>query len=190
MEYGLRVLLSDTVGFIRDLPHHLVASFKATLEEAVHSDLMLHVVDASASDAEDEIRAVQEVLGEIGCAGKAQMIVMNKQDISPAAWLDMLMRKYPDSVATSATTGEGLDGLQDAVLNRLAGERIWARLRASVAYGRLLAWLDNHAEVLHTRYDGDKVLLDICAPMAILENMQIRFGNVKILARSKTPPAS
>src|SRR4029077_6295742 len=76
-----RVLLSDTVGFIRDLPHHLVASFKATLAEARNAKLLLHVVDASSPQAEDHIRAVNEVLKELECDQKATILVLNKIDL-------------------------------------------------------------------------------------------------------------
>src|SRR5256885_1237245 len=75
-----RVLLSDTVGFIRDLPHHLVASFKATLEEARQASLLLHVVDASNPAAEEQIKAVESVLQEVGCGGKPTLLVLNKAD--------------------------------------------------------------------------------------------------------------
>src|SRR5204863_146677 len=88
-----RVLLSDTVGFIRDLPHHLVASFKATLEETRQARLLLHVVDASNPTAEDQIAAVNRVLEEIGCAGKATLLVLNKVDrVKDRSFLDVLKK--------------------------------------------------------------------------------------------------
>ncbi|MFO0937504.1 MAG: GTPase HflX [Gemmataceae bacterium] len=110
------VLLSDTVGFIRDLPHHLVASFRATLAEARHAKLLLHVVDASSPAAEQQITSVNAVLGELDCAKKPTLLVLNKIDrITDRSKLDVLRAHFPKSVAISGATGEGLRELSDAV---------------------------------------------------------------------------
>src|SRR5438067_3310983 len=104
-----RVLLSDTVGFIRDLPHHLIASFKATLEEARQARLLLHVVDASSPVAEEQVTAVNAVLKELGCDAKPTLLVLNKADKVPdRSYLDVLMSHHPKAVAVSAATGQGL----------------------------------------------------------------------------------
>src|SRR5437588_717897 len=104
------VLLTDTVGFIRKLPHGLVEAFKATLEEVVQADLLLHVVDISHPEAEEQIKAVDAVLKEIGADGKPTLMVFNKvdqlngnQDVLPR-----FLERHPNSVAISATAGEGL----------------------------------------------------------------------------------
>src|SRR5207247_2129250 len=98
-EWG-RVLLSDTVGFIRDLPHHLVASFKATLEETRQARLLLHVVDASNLAAEEQIKAVNQVLEEIGCADRPTLLVLNKVDlVRDRSHLHVLMKHHPRAVA-------------------------------------------------------------------------------------------
>src|SRR5436305_10835329 len=110
-----RVLLSGTVGFIRDLPHHLVASFKATLEEARQARLLLHVVDASSPVAEDQVRAVKAVLKEMDCDTKPTLLVLNKVDrVADRSQLDVLMAHHPKAVAVSAATGQGLADLRDA----------------------------------------------------------------------------
>ena len=110
---GGHVLLSDTVGFIRDLPHSLVASFKATLEEARQADLLLHVVDASSPEAESQIQAVKAVLAELGLADHPTLLVLNKTDRVPdRSFLDVLEAHHADSVAISAARGEGLDRLE------------------------------------------------------------------------------
>src|SRR5438067_834393 len=89
------VLLSDTVGFIRDLPHHLIASFKATLEESRQADLLLHVADASNPAAFEQIKAVNQVLGELGCGDKASLLVLNQVDRLPdRSFLDVLQRHH------------------------------------------------------------------------------------------------
>ncbi|GAG15808.1 unnamed protein product, partial [marine sediment metagenome] len=122
LPFGLTALLSDTIGFIRDLPHHLVASFKATLEEAVHADLLLHVVDVSTEHIQDDLEAVGRVLEEIGCAEKPQLVVLNKVDlVANEAYLDLARRRSPGSVAVSATRGDGLGDLAEAVVERLMG---------------------------------------------------------------------
>ncbi|MHC5543057.1 GTPase HflX, partial [Singulisphaera rosea] len=113
---GGQVLLSDTVGFIRNLPHTLVASFKATLEEARQADLLLHVVDASSPDAEMQIRAVKTVLDELGLADHPTILVLNKTDRVPdRSFLDVLEAHHHDSVAISAAQGDGLARLEQAV---------------------------------------------------------------------------
>src|SRR5207249_10275567 len=118
-----RVLLSDTVGFIRDLPHHLVASFKATLEEARQARLLLHVVDASSPVAEEQIAAVNAVLKELGCDAKPTLLVLNKADKVPdRSFLDVLMSHHPKAVAVSAATGQGLDELREAVMGALSAD--------------------------------------------------------------------
>src|SRR5436305_13012841 len=91
-----RVLLSDTVGFIRDLPHHLVASFRATLSEARHAKLLLHVVDASNPQAEEHVKAVNAVLDELGCGGKPTILVLNKIDrVEDRSVLQVLQAHQP-----------------------------------------------------------------------------------------------
>src|SRR5439155_10817486 len=118
-----RILLSDTVGFIRDLPHHLIASFKATLEEARQARLLLHVVDASSPAAEEQIQAVNGVLKELGCGDKPTLLVLNKVDrVTDRSYLDVLQKNPRRSVAVSAATGQGLDGLRAAVIEMLTAE--------------------------------------------------------------------
>src|SRR5205823_10354949 len=104
-----RVLLSDTVGFIRELPHHLIASFRATLEETRQARLLLHVVDASNPLAEEQIKAVNGVLKELGCADKPTLLVLNQIDrVTDRSYLDVLQKNHRRSVAVSAATGQGL----------------------------------------------------------------------------------
>ena len=119
---GGYALLSDTVGFIRDLPHALVASFKATLEEARQADLLLHVVDASSIEAEAQIQAVKAVLAELGLEDHPTLLVLNKTDRVPdRSYLDVLEAHHSRSVAISAARGEGLERLEQAVRERARG---------------------------------------------------------------------
>ena len=110
---GGTVLLSDTVGFIRNLPHALVASFKSTLEEARQADLLLHVVDASSPEAEKQITAVKAVLAELGLEDHPTLLVLNKADKVPdRSYVDVLKAHHDESVVISAARGEGLDRLE------------------------------------------------------------------------------
>ena len=106
-----RVLLSDTVGFLKKLPHHLVASFKATLEEVAEADLLLHVVDASHPEAESQIGAVDEVLKELGALERPTLMLFNKIDLlEEEGHIQLFQSKYPDSLAISAQKWHGIGG--------------------------------------------------------------------------------
>mgnify|MGYP002622770364 CR=1 FL=1 len=154
-----RVFLSDTVGFIRDLPHHLVASFRSTLAEAAEADLLLHVVDASSPDAEAHIRVVNDVLDEIG-AGSARVLVLNKMDaVRDALAAAPLVQAHPRAVPVSAATGEGLAELAGRVSDVVQSAFVPIDVRVPASAGRLLALLADSANVLERRYDGDEVLV-------------------------------
>jgi GTP-binding protein HflX len=159
------VLLSDTVGFIRDLPHHLVASFKSTLAEARHADLLLHVVDASHPQAQQHIETVQQVLKDVGVDSTDPLLVLNKIDaVEDRAVLDVLRAKYPGSVTASARTGAGLDKLAAAVADRLASGYLEARVEADAGNGRLHSFLSEHAEVIKTDYHDNRVTYECRIP--------------------------
>jgi GTP-binding protein HflX len=115
---GETVLLSDTVGFIRKLPTQLVEAFRSTLEEVAEADLLLHLVDGSAPNAQEQIDAVHEVLKEIGADHQPELLAINKADIAPPE-AKGLLDAYPGSVLFSAETGEGMDGLLEALSDRL-----------------------------------------------------------------------
>ena len=150
---GGQALLSDTVGFIRNLPHALVASFKATLEEARQADLLLHVVDASSPEAEKQVQAVVEVLAELGLEDHPTLLVLNKADRVPdRSFLDVLRAHHRDSVTISAATGEGLDELEQAVREALLDRALDAEVETGVANGRVLAYLAQHAQIQNRTY--------------------------------------
>jgi GTPase len=166
--YGL---LSDTVGFIRDLPHTLVASFKATLEEARQADLLLHVVDGSNPEAERQIQAVKSVLAELGLENQPTLLVLNKADRVPdRSYLDVLKAHHADSVAISARRGEGLGQLESAVREALNNRALEAEVETGVANGRVLAYLAQHAQIHDRTYDdADRVRLHCSLPRRCLE---------------------
>ncbi len=153
--YG-EVLLSDTVGFVRNLPHDLVASFRSTLEEARHADLLLHVVDASHPEAERQIGTVYQVLEEIGIKADNVLLVLNKVDrIEDRSVVDVLRRHYDDTTCVSAATGDGIDRLARLVAERLSGGFVTAEIETPSGNGRLFAWLSQHAEELDRSYTDE-----------------------------------
>ncbi len=157
------VLLSDTVGFIRDLPHGLVASFKATLEEARQADLLMHVADASNPAVLEQISAVYTVLQELHIEEKAVLLVLNKVDrMQDRHDLTPLLRRYPHAIAVSAKTGEGLPELHRAVSEALSSSFHDVDVTTSVANGRMLAYLAAHGEILSKRYDDDNHVIIHC----------------------------
>jgi GTP-binding protein HflX len=154
------VLLSDTVGFIRDLPHHLIASFKATLEEARQADLLLHVADASSPMALEQISSVYKVLEELGIEAKDTILVLNKIDAAAdRGQVEMLKSRYPHAVAISARKRIGLDRLTDVVSQSLSRSFVDVDVETRVDNGRLLAYLAAHGEVLSQRYQDSRVVI-------------------------------
>ena len=154
---GNRVFLSDTVGFIRDIPHHLVASFHATLEEAREADLLLHVVDASSPDAERQMATVGKVLDDVGAGDVPVVTVLNKVDaLAERMRLSMLRPKNGPAVVVSAVTGEGIDDLGKAVLGRIEEARVTVKLTAYAGDGRLLAFLAEKGRIISQEYGDDE----------------------------------
>jgi GTP-binding protein HflX len=149
------MLMTDTVGFIQKLPHHLVDSFKATLEEVAEADLIVHVVDASHPQVETQIDAVLAVLDEIGALEKPMLYVFNKIDSEKGRnAAKRLMRLYPRSVVVSALTGEGIDWLYDELADCLKGRKVELRLSVPLSEGKLLASLQKSAAILEQEYEG------------------------------------
>jgi GTPase len=144
---GERVLLTDTVGFIRKLPHQLVQAFRSTLDVAVDADLLVHVVDASAPDVGGNIRAVREVLAEIGADGVPELLAFNKSDLAPDA-AERLVTTHEGSVAMSAVTGEGTDRLLATIGDRLRSLTEVVELVIPYERGDLLAAAHRAGEVL------------------------------------------
>jgi GTP-binding protein HflX len=168
-----RVLLSDTVGFIRDLPHHLVASFKATLEETRQARLLLHVVDASNPLAEEQIKAVNGVLAELGCAAKPTLLVLNKVDrVADLSYLQVLQAHHPRAVAVSAARREGLEGLREAVVEMLSADFANAAVETDAGNGKVLSYLSAHAEVYRQEFHDGRVTVHCYLPRHLLHHIQ------------------
>ena len=157
------VLLSDTVGFVRDIPHHLVASFKATLEEAVNADLLIHVIDVSSADVLKKVESVKKVLKEIGCGNKEVLGVFNKVDIvKDLEPLEILQTMFPDALTISAKTGFGLDELARTVAQKCKGLQMHLKITVGACEGKLQSFLRSlGGSVIDEQYDGDKVIFEV-----------------------------
>jgi GTP-binding protein HflX len=158
---GIEILLSDTVGFIRNLPHHLVASFRATLEEAVNADLLLHVIDVSNEEVTAQIEAVNKALNKIGCKGKPLMMLFNKVDaVKSLGQLEMLQTLYPDALSISAKTGLGLVKLNEIVLAKYKGSEQTFRITVPLSDGKIQSFLRAYCTILKQDYLEDCVVLE------------------------------
>jgi GTP-binding protein HflX len=147
---GEPVLLTDTVGFVRRLPHGLIEAFKGTLEVAVKADQLVHVVDASDVDPEGQIEAVREVLREIGADHVPELIVFNKVDLAPDAAEDLLA-DHPGSVAMSAVTGEGVELMLSTLGDRLRSLTSVAELMVPWSRGDVIAAIHREGAIVSTR---------------------------------------
>src|SRR5262249_21191400 len=157
------VLVTDTVGFIRKLPHHLVASFRATLEETTEADLLLHVIDASSPTWEEQRVVVDQVLDELGVNDRPKLLVFNKIDLIEHDELLALQERIsslvPTSVFVSAVGGEGLEPLRRALASSLRMRRPLTEIRLSPADGKLLAEIHRAGEVVEQKMEGDRLLV-------------------------------
>jgi GTP-binding protein HflX len=165
------VLLTDTVGFIRKLPHGLVEAFKATLEEVVQADLLLHIVDVSHAEAEDQIEAVNAVLKEIGADGKPTLMVFNKVDQLNGNQdkLARFMERHPRAVAISATTGEGVPSLLAELGSQLRPSREFMELAVPHEKSGVIARLHEVAQVVERSYKGQKARFKVRIPPHLRE---------------------
>jgi len=171
---GIKVLLSDTVGFIRDLPHGLVASFHATLEEVAQADLLLHVVDASHPRAEEQIRVVEGVLGEIGCGEKPSLRLFNKIDrLRDPVEREILRNRHPGAILLSARSGEGLDALRERVAEILTRQLVDVEVEIPLSEGKLLAELPSWSVSVGDRHYGDgHVRMSLRVPPRVLYKLE------------------
>jgi GTP-binding protein HflX len=152
---GRRATISDTVGFVSKLPHDLVEAFRSTLEEVTLSDLVLHIADASSPALEEQVDAVRGVLEEIGASGMPEVLALNKIDRVAGSERVRLARRFPGSVPVSAITGEGVDGLLDAVAGALPDPPVEVEALVPWSRGDVVAGLYERAEVLEATAEPD-----------------------------------
>jgi GTP-binding protein HflX len=160
-----QILVTDTVGFIRKLPHHLVASFKSTLEEITEADIILHVVDVSSPYFEDHIKVVEATLEEIGAHEQSALMVFNKIDLlQDRTLIHRLGDKFPSRVFISAARGINISGLKDGIALVLQKEFVERELRIPQMDQRIISQLYDVGEVLDKSYDEDMVVLRLRIP--------------------------
>jgi GTP-binding protein HflX len=165
---GRHVVLSDTVGFIRHLPHHLVEAFRSTLEDVEQADVLIHVVDASDPDPDRQVEAVREVLSEIGAAEVPELIALNKADAAEPAQLARLANVYPNAVVVSAHVGTGMEQLLDRLSTLVESDRTIVRLEIPYARSDLVAAAHRDGEVLAEKHDDSGAILEVRLPKASL----------------------
>jgi GTP-binding protein HflX len=155
-----RVLLTDTVGFLRKLPHTLIESFKATLEEVSEADLLIHIVDLSHPRVDEQMEAVDAVVKELDAFGKQTLIVFNKIDnLENRDLAETYVERFPGSVAISARTGEGVNNLVQALEIALSSWRLRSHFRIPSDQSALIAEIHRVGHVLELRYDDDDALI-------------------------------
>jgi len=182
---GRSVLLSDTVGFVRDLPHHLVASFRATLEETIHADLLIHVVDASSSQAWQQIESVDEILENLGCCRTPQLMLLNKIDIVDESGLAELMaNRRRDVLRVSALTGAGLDRVVESVSRLASGDAVEAVVDVPHSAGRLQTDLTRLADVLERTFTEDGVRFSIRMNRKQFRQLCGRYSQLTVVSQN------
>jgi len=146
---GRKVILSDTVGFIRKLPHHLISSFEATLEEVIWADFLLHVVDVSSPDVIEQVKAANNVLKELDCSKKPSIMVLNKVDVlKNSSIVTFFQSKYDNVVTISALNGNGLEKLKQEIVSFANRGVTEIKLECDASDGKLLAYIYEHSQVL------------------------------------------
>ncbi len=161
LDKNKKILLSDTVGFIRKLPHNLIASFKTTLNVVKDADIILHVVDASHEYYEDQIKVVDETLKELNSSNKKQLKIFNKIDLLKERHvIETLSSHYPNSIFISATRGIGISRLIDSLSNIFEQNFETHRVKVKHANSKIISKIYEIAEVINAEYDEDFVILD------------------------------
>jgi GTP-binding protein HflX len=168
------------VWFVRNLPHQLVASFKATLEEAINADLLLHIVDVSNLNALKQTQNAKKVLEEIKCGNKQTLILLNKADVVRSqSQFEFLQTIYPEAISISAKTGMNLDLLKEKVLQIYTGGILLLRITASAGDGKIQNYLKSSANILKQDYVDNTVVMEVWLGKNQLPELQ-RFKPMQI----------
>lgn len=172
------ILLSDTVGFIRKLPHDLIASFKSTLDEVRECDILLHVVDASARAVQDYIDVVDDTLEDMHVNDKKRLLVFNKMDAIDSHTINYLKRAYPDAVFISAERGIGLDKLEHGIKELIEEDYVTETMTISAAKYEAVAFLHREANILEKKYVGSDIALTFSIDQADLMRLNTLLNNI------------
>lgn len=181
LDNGEKILVSDTVGFIKKLPHHLVASFKATLEEARHADLLLHVVDVSSPVVNRQIEAVNIVLKELGCDKKPTIMVFNKIDaVKDESAVPLLRAHYKNCVIISAKTHQGMDELKRKIVEMLERNLVDLEISCSAGNGKLIAYLHEHTRIISSRFEDERATFRLLMEDKLLQKLRALEDDIQI----------
>ncbi len=177
LEEHRKILLIDTVGFIRKLPPHLVASFRSTLEESVDADILLHVVDVSHPSFDEQIGLVHEVLHDLEIASKPTLIIFNKVDLlDGGSRIQSLREQYPHAVMTSAVRGIGLENLRQEIIRMLSDEEVEDEVRIPVSQTKQIAQVYEMTHVIDKRYDDEMAVIRFRTNRETLHRIQASLG--------------
>jgi GTPase len=192
-------LISDTVGFVRDLPHHLVASFKATLEEATHADMLLLMLDVSHPHAQQQLQTVVQVLRDIGCEHLPTLLILNKIDalreensefgiqnseLNGADQLAFWKSMFPDALAASAKEGEGIAQLMEVVRDQMLGRTLLATIAVPLSDPKGITFIEKFTTVLERDYEGREgsVSLQVEISQRILDQLPNNVPSAKVVS--------
>lgn len=184
---GKEIILSDTVGFISDLPHELIMSFRATLEEVLEASIVVHVRDIANSDTQIEKQDVLEVLSSLGLKhiedSDKYVELLNKKDLlsdTDKEYIDNLCQKHASMIATSAITGEGIREFLDCIDIKLAQTESVEKISIGIEQGKLISWLHEHSEILSEKYKEDRADFEIRISKVNLSKLQNQIKKQKI----------
>jgi GTP-binding protein HflX len=180
------IVFIDTVGFINHLPHHLIESFKATLEEVVGADLLIHVVDATCPKLEERKRAVYDVLRELKIEEKPVITALNKTDMIGEEDKVRLKGVYPDAAFISALTGSGFNILTEEIMAHMGSTMTTMNLTLGHSDAKLLNLLHKHAEIISKEYVNDRIHITARMPLELKEKIENKF-HAAVKSRSGGP---
>ncbi|HIE22527.1 MAG TPA: GTPase HflX, partial [Acidimicrobiia bacterium] len=163
---GRAVLVADTVGFVRRLPHGLVEAFRSTLSEAAEADLLIHMVDGTDADPDGQMAAVREVLEEIGADQVPELLVINKTDAMSGTDLERLTNLHPEAVFISALEGSGLDALLERVATEISTRMVTMSLSVPYDRGDIVAAAHRVGDVIEEKHDEVGTVLDVRVPLS------------------------
>ena len=171
---GLKLLLSDTVGFIKNLPHNLVSSFYATLEEVRQANLLIHVADSSDPFCDNQIKTVNDVLAEIGCTDIETILVLNKIDkLKDEMKLNSLKLKYPTAQFISCLTSDGIENMENAVLGIVKKRMSEMKLCIPAGEGKLIADISEYGIILDQKVQQDNLIINALIPVRLTYKYKI-----------------
>lgn len=179
IEPDKKILVSDTVGFIRKLPHHLVASFKSTLNVVRDADLILHVIDISHPSFEDHIRVVDETMEELGAEKKTQLRIFNKVDEADKDRMDYVRSKYDDAILISAQKGINIGKLNERLINIYEENFVQQKVELKNHNSKLVSQIHNLADVIDVKYVDDLIVMTYRADKATVNKINSLINSVK-----------